>query len=375
MSNIDSIDALMGFDPTNLEVFHEKTSSDSYSANIYRTRVAETKSEDGHYYSKIKIIYNPFDIRHSTVHQATYSLEDGDGKFFVVSKLSNNDKSCPIFQAFRKLWWPRDTSVQESNREFVKQHFNKSENDWVLVQVMEDKNHPELVGQFKLFRVPRVIFNKMLAKMNPTADSGEKPVPVMDYLIGPVLKMNVIPGPDDPSNPSRKTRETKYDMCDFASDYTPITKTDGTPLFTESELTTIDDYYTARIDSVSGKTEDKRQRALARVNELTPAIKELYRKALEYVKENAPDLVDECGYKEWSEDVAARVQRWVDAVSQLKDPLFIGGSGAPALDTAPGETSSSSSASQPAASFDPFADVASESSVPSSPAGDDDLPF
>ena len=47
------IDDVMGFDPTNLDVFHEQVSQNSFDANIYKTNpVKLSKAEDGHYRAK-----------------------------------------------------------------------------------------------------------------------------------------------------------------------------------------------------------------------------------------------------------------------------------------------------------------------------------
>ena len=62
----DFIDEIMGFNPNALEVFQEK-SSNNYNENIYKTNPKDSKSEDGHYRSKLRIIYNPFDVKKSIV--------------------------------------------------------------------------------------------------------------------------------------------------------------------------------------------------------------------------------------------------------------------------------------------------------------------
>ena len=314
MAELD-IDSLMGFNPQDLSAFNE-ASTTNYDQNIYKTNPKDSKSEDGHYRSKIKVIYNPFDVKQSIVPQATYAMSDQDGFFMVKSKLANGDKSCPLFASWKKLWFSGD----DAKKEWAKKMYEKTESQWVLVQILEDENKPELVGQIKVMKLPKAIFNKMTAKMNPSAESKKAPVPVMDYLIGLPLDMDVVPGPDDPKAPERKQREIKYDICEFDTEYVPIIKVDGTPLFDEAELGVIDSYVTAKAELAKAKTEAKKVAAQKNVESLYEPIKNLYKKAMEYLKENALNLVDECGYKEWDEATTTRVNNWIVTVAAMQDP-------------------------------------------------------
>ena len=71
----DFIDEMMGFNPADMTVFNEPASS-NFDANIYKTNPKNSKADDGHYRSKIRIVYNPFDLKRSIVNQATYWLND-----------------------------------------------------------------------------------------------------------------------------------------------------------------------------------------------------------------------------------------------------------------------------------------------------------
>ena len=221
----------MGFNPADLSVFKEEAKVD-FNQNIYKTNPKDSKSEDGNYRSRIRVIYNPSDIKQSIVKQATYAMNDQDGFFMVKSKLGNGDKDCPIFKSWKKLWFSGD----ENKKEWAKKMYEKTESQWVLVQIIEDTNRPELVGQIKVMKLPKAIYTKMTALMNPAPESKKTPIPVMDYIFGRVLEMDVAPGPDDPTQPSRKQREISYDLCAFEADPTPVIKVDGTPFFTDDEL-------------------------------------------------------------------------------------------------------------------------------------------
>ena len=355
-----TVDELMGFDPTNLEVFQEKPKSNG-NPNMYRTNPSLSKSEDGHYRSRVKVIYNPNNVKRSIVNQATYAMNDAEGFFMVKSMLGEGDRNCPIFKGWKKLWFSGD----ENKKEWARKMFDKSESQWVLVQIMEDDNQPELVGQVRCMKLPKAIFTKMSAKMNPSPESKKAPQPIMDYLVGLPLEIDVTPGPDDPKNPSRKQREISYDLCEFGSDYEPIMKVDGTPLFDETELETIDAFVTAKANVTKAKTEAAKKKAMDEYKVAAENIKPLYQKALNYLKEaNIPDLEKECAYQPWDEVTTARVNNWLSLVLDMKDPKVTSVNEAETLN-APYSPEVVNAVVEEAVE-DPFANVASE---------DNNLPF
>lgn len=317
MTEQSFIDEVMVFDPSNLSAFQEPEKK-VYDANIYKTNPVSTKvvSEDGHYRSTVKVLYNPYNIKKSIINQCRYVLQDEQGYLFVNSSLSEGDKNCPIFKGWKKLWFSGD----DEKKQYARDMFERTESQWVLVQIMEDNNQPDLVGRLMAMKLPKVIFEKMTAKMNPSPESKKTPVQLMDFLIGPVLEMDVTPGPNDPTNPSRRQREISYNLCDFASDPTPITKVDGTPLFSESDLELIDTYSTARVNYEKAKTQAKKDQYAKEISELKEQIKSLYGQAIEYLKENAIDIEKECGYQPWSDEVTARVNKWIDNVVNMRNP-------------------------------------------------------
>lgn len=314
----DFIDDVMGFNPTDLNVFNAPETTD-YNQNVYKTNPKDSKAEDGHYRSKLRIIYNPNDIKQSIVKQATYAMNDADGFFMVKSALANGDRNCPIFKSWKKLWF----SGVEEKKEWARKMYDKSESQWCLVQILEDENRQELTGQIKVMKLPKAIFVKLEALMNPSPESKKTPVPVMDYIFGRVLEMDVTPGPDDPAHPERKQREIKYDLCSFETDPTPVIRTDGTPFFTDEELELIENYNTARVDLAKAKTDKKRQEAQTVLTENQAAIRELYVKVIAYLKENTIDLVKECAYQPWDEATEKRVQNWIDIVATMNDPKTV----------------------------------------------------
>lgn len=351
----DFIDDVMGFDPTNLNVFNAPEQTD-FNQNVYKTNPKDSKAEDGHYRSKLRIIYNPNDIKQSIVKQATYAMNDADGFFMVKSKLGNGDRECPIFKSWKKLWF----SGVEEKKEWARKMYDKSESQWCLVQILEDDNKPEQTGQIKAMKLPKAIFVKLEALMNPSPESKKTPVPVMDYIFGRVLEMDVTPGPDDPQHPERKQREIKYDLCSFESDPTPVIRTDGTPFFTDEELELIETYNTARVDLAKAKTEKKKQEAQQILTDNQAAVRELYVKVIAYLKENAIDLVKECAYQPWDEATEKRVQNWIDIVATMNDPKTV--------TSAPVETAAEPAAPVEATADEFLSDPDPENDLP-------DLPF
>ncbi len=325
------IDEMMGLNPNVEAMFAEPEQKPQGNPYRYKTNpntVSKDVAPDGHYRSKVKILYNPFDKAKSIVSKQYYNFNDTDGYFAIDSVLSNNDRNCPYFKAWKQFHYDTSTDVVVSynGQQMTKQQwgdamFSKSEERYCLVQVIEDANQPELVGKILGMKLPRFIYTLLQNKMNPT-DKTKAPVDLMNYLFGPVLSIDVTPGPDDPSAPERKNREIKYDLSSFEeSEATPIIKVDGTQLFTEDELEAIQDYFEQKKVLTNSKASAKKKEdAKAKCQGLVENIKPLMERALEYLKENAIDLEKEFGYKVPSEALVARGERWLKNVFEFKDP-------------------------------------------------------
>lgn len=334
LQNAQSIDDFMNIDDSTLDFFNTPAQSNASSV-YYKTPIEMAKSEDGHYRSQIRLLWNPYNVKRSLVKSVTYSLRDNDGFFQVISALSNEDRNCPLFKSWKKLWFSND----EAKKEWAKTMYDKNESTYCLIQVVDDQNQPELKGQFKLWKLPKAVLNQVVAKLKPAADSGKMSVPVLDFLLGPVLSIDVTPGPDDKANPSRKKREIKYDLCEFETEVCPIIKEDGTPLFEDDEVAVIEDYWNRKIevfkalvkvkkaasDASKTKAEADYKKKVELVNEVTEDMRPLYTKAVEYLKEiNVVDVQKERGYSPWSPEVTTRVNAWIAQVANMQDPANMG---------------------------------------------------
>lgn len=308
----DFITDLMGFDPSSLSVFRAKSAQSD--PNIYRPNPKDTKEEDGTYRSKLRIIYNPISPQESIVNQSSYWLPSPDGSRLVKSSLSVGDKSCPIF----KSWKRHHFSGDPTRDEFAKKTYDKKESSWCIIQVLEDKNKPELIGKFLFWKLPKDILTKLRGKTNPTESSGVRPYPVLDYVVGLGLNLVVTPGPDDPAAPERKQREISYTLSEFG-EYETCLKTDGTPILSEEEIELVDGYVEANDAMSSGKTVKKREDGKKEVERLRPLLLPIYKKVIEYVRgetklaDGTPmDLVKYCGYTPWDEETKEFVRKWVE---------------------------------------------------------------
>ena len=365
----DVLDDMMGYDPKNLSVFDEPVNTSNDNANVYKTRPRDTKSEDGIYRSKIRVLYNPFDIRNSIVKSVTYNIHDADGFQLVPSALSINDKNCPIFKAFSSMWWSNDR--QEKKREFIKNErvFDKSESNYSLIQILEDDNQPELVGKYMFYKIPRAVMDKMNSKMAPSVESKRVPIPMMDYLRGRALDLEVQPGPDDPINPSRKTREISYDLSEFNMEdgICPVIKVDGTPLFTDEEIESIQTYDKFVMAALKKQNVTEREGALAKLSahEVTTQMRELMKKAIDYIKENSLNVSEELSFKPWDDATTQRVARYLALVNDLQLPWRTS-----SADVTAAAANSFVHAPNTGGGKDPLFD-----SFPGVEDGDDDLPF
>ena len=334
MTEFTSIDDFMNIDDSTLDFF---TAPSATSGNplYYKTPINDAKSEDGHYRSQIRLLWNPFNHKRSLVKSVKYSMRDKDGFFQAISLLSEDNRNCPLFKAWKKLHFAKkaDGTPDTEKDEWSKKMYDKSEATYCLIQVIDDQNHPELKGQFKLWKLPKAVLDKVTAKIRPAADSNKMAVPVLDFILGPVLDIDVTPGPDDKAQPIRRTREISYSLCDFENDPCPILNEDGSPFFTDDEISLIEDYNSRKVDAwkaqqkvlkataaTKAKAEAEYAKKVEAVNELSEDIRPLYAKALEYLKGIAPDVAKEEGYTPWSPELTARVNAWIDMVANMQDP-------------------------------------------------------
>lgn len=311
---------ILGFDPSQLSVFNQdENTQKNFNSNIYKTRPADSKSDDGIYRATIKVIYNPFNLKNSVLQQQSYGLQDNEGWFSVVSSLTVNDTNCPIFKAWKKCHYAEKGSqlyLQAAPKEEGGNAlFDKRFARYVTVQIIEDKNQPELEGKYMFWKLPKSIWDIINAKMNPSVESKKAPIPVMDFLFGRAIDIEVIPGPKDPLHPERVQRETKY-MGEISEDVVSCVNPDGSPLLNDSEQDVLDEYVRQMSKVWRSKNPEERAELVKEINanENTQKLRKIYERVLEEIKKVCPDLNEELGYHEWPDNVKQRVQKWIDIV-------------------------------------------------------------
>lgn len=322
--------SILGFDPASLSVFAEpeQRSQQQFASNIYKAKPAESKSTDGIYRATIRILYSPHNFERSILERQSYGLMDARGFFQVVSKLTNNDTTCPVFSAWKQCRYSKNPILQAQAATKDKGGnglFDKRFERYVTIQVMDDQNHPELNGQYMFWKLPKFVYEALQAKMKPSADSNKASIPVMDALFGRAIYLEVKPGPDDPSAPERKTREISYSTTEISDDILSCTNPDGSPLLTPEEQTVLDAYIAAMEPVWKSRDPKKREELINAVNAdpNTAKLGEIYKKVIEKMKEFCPNLVEELGYKEWSQETTQRVNDWIAVVLAGKNPTTV----------------------------------------------------
>lgn len=320
---------ILGFDPQSLSVFNQdETQKPQGNSLIYKTRPADAKSEDKVYRATIKVVYNPFDPKHSILDQQSYALQDDQGWFTVVSSLTDGDTSCPIFKAWKKCHFADNGSVlwkqAAKEEEGGKQLFDKRFARYCVVQILEDNNQPDLVGSFKLWKLPKSVMDIIMAKMNPSPESKKPAIPVMDFLFGRSIDIEVTPGPGNPGD-ERYARETKY-MAELSEDVVSCVNPDGSPLLNDNEQTILNKYVEAMKEVWKEKDPEVRASKKAAVDQdpNTAALGKIYNsKVIPTIKSVCPNLIEELGYKPWSDSIKERVQKWIDIVLAGNDPKSV----------------------------------------------------
>lgn len=361
---------VMQFDASQLSVFNQTGASTKKNDNIYRPRPIDAKTDDHVYRAVVKPIWDPHDIKHSIVEQQTYTINDAQGWLTVVSSLTVNDKSCPMFTAWKKCHFATPGSDLYMQAETVenggKGLFDKRFNRFITVQILEDDNHPEYVGQYMYMKLPKFIWDAMNVKMTPSPESKKASIPVMDFLFGRAIELEITPGPGKPGE-TRFSRETSYSATTISEDVVSCTNPDGSSLLTTEQQAVLDEYVADMRTVWSEKDLDRRAAKLQAINdkENTKQLRSFYKSIVEKIKSFCPDINADLGYKPWEPEVAARVQAWIDVVLDCKDPRA-------ATATSENTAAPATSAAAPDDMFDLGGTV---NSAPAATEDEDDLPF
>lgn len=181
--------------------------------------------KDGVYKSLIRFLPNPADPRKSKIHKYYVYLNDpvtGDG--FSVDCPSTVGKKSIL----KDLFWKLKNSHSAADQDLSKK-FSRKEDFYSLVQIVQDKNKPELEGKIMIFKFGKKLNDMIEAQLQP--EYGE-PCNPYDLFEGREFAVHV-----------RKVGEwNNYDLCSFVGEKTAI-KIEGKQMKKDkSDMDTIVEY-------------------------------------------------------------------------------------------------------------------------------------
>jgi hypothetical protein len=205
--------------------------------------------KDGVYKSLIRFLPNPTDPSKSKIHKYYVYLNDPvSGNGFSVDCPSTVGKKSIL----KDLFWKLKNSHSAADQELAKK-FSRKEDYYALVQIVQDKNKPEMEGKIMIFKFGKKINDLIEAQIEPEYGDSCNP---FDLFNGREFAVHV-----------RKVGDwTNYDLCSFVGEKTPI--------------------------KVSGKQMQKSQEDMAAI--------------LEYLN-SGPKNLSSFEYKEWDEEVTEKV--------------------------------------------------------------------
>ena len=198
MSNLDifNLDA---------EAFVTKTAQQGGGKDLEFYKPYPEDGKDGVYKSLIRFVPNPVDPAKSKVHKYYVYLNDpvsGDG--FSVDCPSTVGKKSIL----KDLFWKLKNSHSAADQELAKK-FSRKEDFYSLIQIVQDKNKPELEGKVMIFKFGKKLNDMIEAQLQP--EYGD-PCNPYDHFEGREFAVSV-----------RKVGEwNNYDLCSFVGEKTPI---------------------------------------------------------------------------------------------------------------------------------------------------------
>lgn len=198
MSNLDifNLDA---------EAFVTKTAQQGGGKDLEFYKPYPEDGKDGVYKSLIRFVPNPVDPSKSKVHKYYVYLNDpvsGDG--FSVDCPSTVGKKSIL----KDLFWKLKNSHSAADQELAKK-FSRKEDFYSLIQIVQDKNKPELEGKIMIFKFGKKLNDMIEAQLQP--EYGD-PCNPYDLFEGREFAVSV-----------RKVGEwNNYDLCSFVGEKTAI---------------------------------------------------------------------------------------------------------------------------------------------------------
>lgn len=217
MSNLD----IFNLDVDNF-VTKTKT-TESKESEFYKPYPESGK--DGVYKSLIRFLPNVAEPSKSKIHKYyVYLTDPASGDSFSVDCPSTVGKKSIL----KDIFWKLKNSHSAADQELAKS-FSRKEDYYSLVQIVQDKNNPELEGKIMIFKFGKKLNDMLEAQLKP--EYGE-PCNPFDLFSGKLFSVH-----------SRKVGEwNNYDLCSFVGDKCAIEIEGKRMEKTPGDMKTITDY-------------------------------------------------------------------------------------------------------------------------------------
>jgi hypothetical protein len=217
MSNLDifNLDAESLVTPTKKE--------GSKDLEFYKPYPEDGK--DGVYKSLVRFLPNVADAQKSKIHKYYVYLSDpASGNGFSVDCPSTVGKKSIL----KDIFWKLQNSNSAADKELSKK-FSRKEDYYSLIQIVQDKNRPELEGKIMIFKFGKKLNDMIEAQLKP--EYGD-PVNPYDLFNGKLFSIH-----------ARKVGEwNNYDLCSFVGERCPIEVNGKKMEKTQEDMATIVEY-------------------------------------------------------------------------------------------------------------------------------------
>jgi len=181
--------------------------------------------KDGVYKALVRFLPNVADAQKSKIHKYYVYLQDpSTGSGFSVDCPSTVGKKSVL----KDIFWKLQNSNSAADKELSKK-FSRKEDYYSLIQIVQDKNRPELEGKIMIFKFGKKLNDMIEAQLKP--EYGD-PVNPYDLFNGKLFSIQ-----------ARKVGEwNNYDMCSFVGERCPIEVNGRKMEKTQEDMATIVEY-------------------------------------------------------------------------------------------------------------------------------------
>lgn len=220
MENIENVQDIFDL---SIDTFINSDESTKDSV-IYKPKAKDGK--DGVYTSLIRFLPFYKNVAKSRIMKWTHWLTDVEGNGSYYDCPTTKGEKCPICSKFFEL--RKSDSIKDQERA---KEFRRSQSFFHLVQIIDDKQNPDLNGKILVFKYAKTIDEKYQAELKP--EYGQPVVP-SDLLNGKPFLLKI----------TQKGNWNNYDLCTFLSSE-PI-KIDGKPIQrTKEDMARVAEYLKA----------------------------------------------------------------------------------------------------------------------------------